>query len=104
MQYGWDHYAPDPETRKHGYAAPLPATTEQLRGVPPTRIQTAENDVLRDEGEAYARKLDDAGVDVTNVRYNGTIHDFGLLNALLDVPSTGTALRQAAADLAYHLR
>jgi acetyl esterase len=104
MQYGWDNYAPDPETREHRYAAPLRATTEQLRGLPPTLIQTAENDVLRDEGEAYARKLDEAGVDVTNVRYNGAIHDFALLNALLDVPSTGTALRQAAADLAYHLR
>jgi acetyl esterase len=104
MQYGWDHYAPDPETRMHRYASPLRATTEQLRGLPPTLIQTAENDVLRDEGEAYARKLDEAGVDVTNVRYNGAIHDFALLNALREVPSTRTALRQAAADLAYHLR
>jgi acetyl esterase len=103
MQYGWDHYAPDPETRRHRYAAPLEATTEQLRGLPPTLIQTAENDVLRDEGEAYARRLDDAGVDVTNVRYNGAIHDFALLNALREVPSTAAALRQAAADLARHL-
>jgi acetyl esterase/lipase len=104
MQYGWDHYAPDAETREERYAAPLKATTEQLRGLPPTLIQTAENDVLRDEGEAYARLLDEAGVDVTNVRYNGAIHDFALLNALREVPSTRTALRQAAADLAYHLR
>ena len=103
MQYGWEHYAPDPETRRHRYASPLQATTDQLRGLPPTLIQTAENDVLRDEGEAYARKLDEACVDVTNVRYNGAIHDFALLNALLDVPSTQTALRQAAADLAHHL-
>jgi hypothetical protein len=73
---------------------------EQLRGLLLTLIQLAENEVLRDEGEAYARELDDAGADVTNVRYNGTIHDFALLNALLDVPSTGTALRQAATDLA----
>lgn len=69
MQYGWDHHAPDPETRKNRYAAPLQTTTEQLRGPPPTLIQTAENDELRDEGEAYARKFDDAGADVTNVRY-----------------------------------
>jgi acetyl esterase/lipase len=103
MQYGWDHYAPDPETREHRYASPLEATTEQLRGLPPTLIQTAENDVLRDEGEAYARKLDEAGVEVTNVRYNGAIHDFALLNALREVPSTRTALRQAAADLAYYV-
>jgi acetyl esterase len=103
MQYGWDHYAPDAETREQRYAAPLKATTEQLRGLPPTLIQTAENDVLRDEGEAYARLLDEAGVDVTGVRYNGAIHDFALLNALRGVPSTDAALRQAAADLAYHL-
>jgi acetyl esterase len=103
MEYGWDHYAPDAEDRKHRYAAPLHATIEQLRGLPPTLIQTAENDVLRDEGEAYARKLDEAGVDVTCVRYNGAIHDFALLNALRDVPSTDAALRQAAAELARHL-
>jgi acetyl esterase len=103
MQYGWDHYAPDAEDRRHRYAAPLQATIEQLRGLPPTLIQTAENDVLRDEGEAYARRLDEAGVDVTCVRYNGAIHDFALLNALRDVPSTDAALRQAAAELARHL-
>jgi acetyl esterase len=104
MQYGWDNYAPDAATREERYAAPLKATTEQLRGLPPTLIQTAENDVLRDEGEAYARLLDEAGVDVTSVRYNGAIHDFALLNALREVPSTRSALRQAAADLAFHLR
>ena len=104
MEYGWDHYAPDPETRMQPYAAPLQASLDQLRGLPPTLIQTAENDVLRDEGEAYARKLDQAGVDVTCVRYNGAIHDFALLNALRDVPSTSAALRQAAAELARHLR
>jgi acetyl esterase len=104
MEYGWDHYAPDTESRKHRYAAPLQATIEQLRGLPPTLIQTAANDVLRDEGEAYARKLDEAGVDVTCVRYNGAIHDFALLNALRDVPSTDAALQQAAAGLARHLR
>jgi acetyl esterase len=104
MEYGWDRYAPDPETRKHRYVAPLQATTEQLRGLPPTLIQTGENDVLRDEGEAYARKLDEAGVDVTCVRYNGAIHDFALLNALREVPSTEAALQQAAAELARHLR
>ena len=104
MQYGWDHYAPDAETREHRYAAPLKATIDQLRGLPPTLIQTAENDVLRDEGEAYARKLDEAGVDVVNVRYNGAIHDFALLNALREVPTTDAALRQAAADLGHRLR
>ncbi len=103
MRYGWDHYAPDADIRHHRYVAPLRATIEELRGLPPTLIQTAENDVLRDEAEAYARKLDAAGVDVACVRYNGAIHDFGLLNALRDVPGTDVALQQAAAELARHL-
>jgi hypothetical protein len=51
----------------------------------------------------HGRRLERA-IDVTNVRCNGAIHDFALLNARRDVPSTGTALRQAAAALAYHLR
>jgi acetyl esterase/lipase len=55
------------------------ATPEQLKGLPPTLIQTAELDVLRDEGEAFGRKLDAAGVNVTVTRYNGLIHDYGLL-------------------------
>jgi acetyl esterase len=103
MRYGWDHYVPDADLRHHRYVAPLHATIDELRGLPPTLIQTAGNDVLRDGAEAYARKLDEAGVDVTCVRYNGAIHGFGLLNALRDVPSTETALRQAAADLALRL-
>jgi len=67
-------------------------------------VQTAEKDVLRDEGEAYARKLDAAGVDVTAVRYNGLIHDFGLLNALSEVPGTRLALAQASEELKKHLK
>ena len=103
MRYGWDHYAPEPELRRHRYVAPLRATIDELRGLPPTLILTAANDVLRDEGEAYARRLDEADVDVTCVRYNGAIHDFGLLNALRDVPATDAALRQATADLTRRL-
>jgi acetyl esterase len=103
MQYGWEHYVPEAGLRKHRYVAPLHASLDELKGLPPTLIQTAANDVLRDEGEAYARKLDQAGVDVTCVRYNGAIHDFGLLNALRDIPGTEAALNQAAADLARRL-
>ena len=55
---------------------------------------TAENDPFRDEGEAYARRLKEAGVAVTATRYNGTIHDFVLLNGIRDVPSTQAALKQ----------
>jgi acetyl esterase len=80
MKWFWDNYTTDPKQRQDVYASPLQATTERLKGLPPALIQTAEKDVLRDEGEAYGRKLDAAGVDVTVVRYNGLIHDYGLLN------------------------
>ncbi len=82
MKWFWDNYTTDIAKRKEITASPLQATVEQLKGLPPTLIQTAENDVLRDEGEAYGRKPDAAGVQVTSVRYNGMIHDCGLLNAI----------------------
>ena len=97
MIWFWDNYLPDKAARKEIYASPLKADAAELRGLPPALIQTAENDVLRDEGEAYARKLDEAGVEVTLTRYGGLIHDYGLLNALAEVPAVKTALLQAAA-------
>lgn len=99
MKFGWDIYAPNPQLRKEAYVAPFQASIEQLRSLPPALIQTAENDPLRDEGEAYAHKLDQAGVEVIAQRYIGQIHDFGLLNALQDVPSTQEALQQASKAL-----
>jgi acetyl esterase len=99
MKYGWDRYAPDPKTRDNPYVSPLRATTKQLEGLPPALVITAENDPLRDEGEAYARRLQAAGVDVTAVRYIGTIHDFVFLNALRHVPSTEAALAQISSGL-----
>jgi len=72
--------------------------------VAPAIIQTAEMDVLRDEGEAYARKLDRAGIDVTSTRYNGLIHDYGLLNALSQVPGVRSAMLQASAELKKRLQ
>ncbi|CCH52972.1 Alpha/beta hydrolase fold-3 domain protein [Fibrisoma limi BUZ 3] len=97
MIWFWDNYLPDEAKRKDLYASPLQASQEQLTGLPPALIQTAENDVLRDEGEAYARKLNEAGVPVTLTRYSGLIHDYGLLNPLATVPAVQTALLQAAA-------
>jgi len=96
MIWFWDNYLPDKKVRKEIYASPLQASLEQLKGLPRTLIQTAENDVLRDEGEAYARKLDEAGVPVTLTRYGGLIHDYGLLNPIAHVPAVKTALFQAA--------
>jgi acetyl esterase/lipase len=104
MQYGWNIYAPDAATRRNPYAAPLQASLEQLKGLPPALVITAENDPLRDEGEAYARKLKEAGVEVAAVRYNGTIHDFVLLNALRHVPSTEEAIEQANEGFRQHLK
>jgi acetyl esterase len=103
MKWFWDAYTTDPAQRREIYASPLQATPKHLAGLPPALIQTAGNDVLRDEGEAYARKLDAAGVDVTTVRYEGLIHDYGLLNAISQVPAVGAALHQAAEELKKHL-
>ena len=104
MTWFWDHYTNDQKARKEIYASPLQASTDQLKGLPPTLIQTAEFDVLRDEGEAYGRKLDAAGVIVKTVRYNGMIHDFGLLNALATLPATRSAMDQAAQELKARLK
>jgi acetyl esterase/lipase len=99
MKWFWDNYTTDSSQRNEVYASPLRATVDQLQGLPKALVQTAENDVLRDEGEAYARKLDQAGVKVTSVRYNGMIHDWGLLNPLAAVPGTRTAMLQAATEI-----
>lgn len=103
MKWMYDQYTTDLEERKEIYASPLQASVEQLKGLPPTLIQVAENDILRNEGEAYGRKLDEAGVPVTTVRYNGMIHDFGLLNALAALPTTKSLFVHAAAELKKYL-
>jgi acetyl esterase len=103
MKYGWDLYAPDAKTRDNPYVSPLRASANELKGLPPALVITAENDPLRDEGEAYARKLKNAGVVVDAVRYNGTIHDFVALNALRNLPSTEAAIAQINDGLRQHL-
>lgn len=104
MKWFWDNYTTDAAERASIHASPLRATKEQLQGLPPALVQTAEFDVLRDEGEAYAKRLQDAGVEVVAVRYSGMIHDFGLLNALSQIPSTKAALLQASTELRNRLR
>jgi acetyl esterase/lipase len=104
MIWFWDNYLPDKKARKEIYASPLQASLEQLKGLPPALIQTAENDVLRDEGEAYARKLDEAEVPVTLTRYAGLIHDYGMLNPLSHIPAVKTAVLQAAAVIRNALK
>ncbi|WP_263357877.1 alpha/beta hydrolase [Acidicapsa ligni] len=103
MKYGWDLYVPDEKTRDNPYVSPLRASTDQLSGLPPALVITAENDPLRDEGEAYARKLKEAGVEVTAVRYNGVIHDFVLLNGIRNVPEVKAAIQQASDGIREHL-
>ena len=99
MMWFWDQYTTDPDKRKEITASPLRATTEQLRGLPPALVLTAEADVLRDEGEAYANKLRAAGVAVTAVRYQGIIHDFVMLNALRETHAAEGAINQAISVL-----
>ena len=99
MQWFWDQYAPDEDQRDEITASPLRATTDQLAGLPPALVITAEADVLRDEGEAYGRKLREAGVDVTATRYEGVIHDFMMLNALRETNGAKAAITQAIAYL-----
>jgi len=96
MEWFWNAYLPDLHRRKEITAAPLNASIDDLRDLPDAVVIVAENDVLRDEGEAYARKLSDAGVRVTSARFNGTIHDFLLLNALADTPAVRGAIAQVA--------
>ncbi|MFE1803058.1 alpha/beta hydrolase, partial [Streptomyces sp. NPDC059517] len=99
MQWFWDQYTTDEKQRAEITASPLRATTEQLTGLPPALVITGEADVLRDEGEAYANKLREAGVPVTAVRYQGIIHDFVMLNALRETHAAEAAISQAIAVL-----
>ncbi|MGW5465128.1 alpha/beta hydrolase [Streptomyces sp. NPDC003996] len=99
MQWFWDQYTTDESERAQITASPLRATTEQLTGLPPALVITGEADVLRDEGEAYANKLREAGVPVTAVRYQGIIHDFVMLNALRGTHAAEAAITQAITTL-----
>jgi acetyl esterase len=95
MQWFWDQYTTDDSQRNEITASPLRATTDDLAGLPRALVITDEADVLRDEGEAYSRKLREAGVDVTATRYEGVVHDFMMVNALRSTNGAGAAIRQA---------
>jgi acetyl esterase/lipase len=99
MEWFWDAYTSDPAQRAEITASPNRASTQQVTGLPPAYLCVDEADVLRDEGEAYAAKLRSAGVPVTTVRYDGTIHDFMMLNALSQTRATRAAIGQATACL-----
>ncbi|MDO6431156.1 alpha/beta hydrolase [Flavitalea sp. BT771] len=104
MKWMYNMYIPDDAKRDDIHASPLHATTDQLKGLPPALILVAENDILRDDGEAYGRKLEQAGVTVTTVRYNGVIHDWGLLTGLAKLPQTEALFEQAALELKKYLK
>jgi acetyl esterase len=95
MQWFWDQYLPDLSKRHEPSASPLLASQDQLAGLPRALVVTAENDVLRDEGEAYGRKLSEAGVETVVTRYKGAIHDFVLLNRIAKAAPVRAALLQA---------
>ncbi|MEU2039689.1 alpha/beta hydrolase [Nocardia niwae] len=99
MKWFWDQYTTSADERAQITASPLRATIEQLAGLPPALVITAEADVLRDEGEAFAGKLRAAGVPVTQVRYGGIVHDFVMVNSLHDTHAAKAAVAQAVATL-----
>ncbi|SDS39519.1 alpha/beta hydrolase [Actinopolymorpha singaporensis] len=104
MRWAWDQYTTDEEERSLITVSPLRARLDDLRDLPPALVITAEADVLRDEGEAFAVKLRRAGVPTTAARYAGTIHDFVLLDALRETGAARAAVAQAATMLREHLK
>jgi acetyl esterase/lipase len=96
MAWFWDAYLPDRDERFEITASPVRATLDDLAGLPETFVIVDENDVVRDEGETYARRLTAAGVRTTSMRCNGTCHDFLMLNRLRGTAATTAAVEQAA--------
>lgn len=104
MTWMRDNYLSGKEEFDEIYVSPLRATHEQLKGLPPTLIEVAENDILRDAGEALGRKLDEAGVNTTTVRFNGVIHDWGLLNGFAELSPVRSLITFSAATLQKYLK
>jgi acetyl esterase len=96
MEWFWSTYLPEDELRSTSTVSPLRASLQELAGLPPALVIVDENDIIRDQGEAYATKLREAGVPTASVRFNGTMHDFMMLAALRDSETTRAALSLAA--------
>ena len=104
MKWMFDQYTSDPKAREEIFISPVNASPEELYGLPPTLIAVAENDILRDEGEAMGRRLDEAGVETTTVRFNGVIHDWGMLNGFARLAPARDLILFVAAVLRHRLR
>jgi len=104
MRWFWQHYIPDPAMRCDPLASPLRAHIADLGGLPPALVVTAECEVLRDEGEAYARKLANAGVAVNAVRYMGTLHAFMMIDEFAYETQAASAMRLLASELREALK
>jgi acetyl esterase len=103
MRWFWNHYLPDADLRADPLASPLRAPLDELKNLPPALVMTAECDVLRDEGEAFARKLAQAGVPVTAVRFGGAIHAFMMADQLAHSTQAASAMRLLASQLRHAL-
>ena len=99
MRWFWDQYTLDEAERAESTASPLRASLEELAGLPDTLVITGEADVLRDEGEAFAARLREAGVRATNARFGGITHDFVMVNSLHGTEAAKHALWLATASL-----
>jgi acetyl esterase len=99
MIWFWDHYTPDPSVRRNVDASPL--QVDDLSGLPPAIVLTAEHDVLRHEGEAYAERLREAGVPVELERFPGQMHGFFTMVNVL--PGAAAGLEYAAGHIDRHL-
>ncbi len=104
MKWMFDQYTSDPKAREEILISPVNAAQEELYGLPPTLIAVAENDILRDQGEAMGRRLDEAGVETTTVRFNGVIHDWGMLNGFARLAPVRDLILFVAAVLRHRLR
>lgn len=104
MKWMFDQYTDDPQAREETLLSPVNASPEELYGLPPTLIAVAENDILRDQGEAMGRLLDEAGVETTTVRFNGVVHDWGMLNGFAQLAPARDLILFVAAVLRHRLR